>query len=112
METLATDKEPQIGVPDVGAALTFGRRQNLLVSLNAIDYVDTGKSFLFYHVEIEAVMPQGPMSPFAPGLVPFEPNAIGARLDPRRFKYAPWNAMASVPAAGKKCVRRDNLGPC
>ena len=65
-----------------------------------------------YAPRYEAVMPQGPMSPFAPGLVPFEPNAIGARLDPRRFKYAPWNAMASVPAAGKKCVRRDNLGPC
>ena len=46
-----------------------------------------------------------------PGLVPFVPDLMGERLDPRRFKYAPRNAMDRVPAAGQRSVRRDNLGP-
>ena len=42
--------------------------------------------------------------------VPFVPDAIGERLDPRRFKFAPRAVMASVMPAGKRSVRTDNLG--
>ena len=33
--------------------------QNLWVSLNGLDYVDTGKEFLFYAFAIDSVAPQG-----------------------------------------------------
>ena len=39
----------------------------------------------------------------------FVPDEIGARLDPRRFKFAPHSALRDVPAAGLRTVRRDNL---
>ena len=42
-------------------------------------------------------------------LVPFVPDAMGARLDPRRYKFAPRFATTSIQAAGMRCVRRDNL---
>lgn len=66
------------------------------------------------------VMPAGPTfgnaPPFhathAPAYVPFVPNAIGEALDPRRFKFAPRSVMATVMPAGKRSVRRDNLGEC
>ena len=44
-----------------------------------------------------------------PQLAAFEPDELGARLDPRRFKFAPRFAMASVMPAGLRSVRRDNL---
>jgi len=44
-----------------------------------------------------------------PALVAFVPNAMGARLDPRRFKFAPRAAMGSVMPAGMRSVRRDNF---
>ena len=63
-----------------------------------------------------AAPPPPPFGPPAlltppPGLVAFVPDAIGERLDPRRFKFAPRSVMAAVPPAGRRCVRRDNLGP-
>ena len=44
-----------------------------------------------------------------PSLVPFVPDAMGARLDPRRFKFAPRAAMGTVMPAGLRSIRRDNL---
>ena len=40
---------------------------------------------------------------------PFVPDALGSRLDPRRFKFAPRTAMSNVMPAGRRSIRRDNL---
>ena len=51
-----------------------------------------------------------PPPPMEAAYVQFVPDAIGERLDPRRFKFAPRAVMASVMPAGKRSVRCDNLG--
>ena len=50
-----------------------------------------------------------PQPPPSAQLAAFVPDELGARLDPRRFKFAPRFAMASVMPAGLRSVRRDNL---
>lgn len=45
----------------------------------------------------------------APAPQPFAPHELGASLDPRKYKYAPHHVIASLPAAGRRSVRADNL---
>ena len=52
-------------------------------------------------------MPAGQM-PYA-GLMPFEPDPLGSRLNPRRFKFAPHAVLRSLPPAGRRSLRADNF---
>ena len=56
-----------------------------------------------------AAGPPQPPQPAQQLMSHFVPDELGARLDPRRFKFAPRFAMASVMPAGLRSVRRDNL---
>ncbi len=54
-------------------------------------------------------MPAGHSAmPYA-GLMPFEPDPLGSRLNPRRFKFAPHAVLRSLPPAGRRSLRADNL---
>ena len=52
--TLTLTQAPTLTTPKAAAG-----PQNLWVSLNGLDYVDTGKEFLFYAFAIAKVSPQG-----------------------------------------------------
>ncbi|KAL1495904.1 hypothetical protein AB1Y20_014547 [Prymnesium parvum] len=43
-----------------------------------------------------------------PSQLPFEPNSLGARFDPHKFKCMPIALLRSIPPAGVRSVRRDN----
>ena len=44
-----------------------------------------------------------------PGARGFEPDSLGARLNPRKFKHVPLAVLHSIPPAGMRSVRRDNM---
>ena len=57
-------------------------------------------------IPFQPMMPPMPSQPMAPAS--FVPDNLGARLDPRRYKYAPLAAVRSIPPAGQRTLRRDN----
>ena len=91
----------------------FGDDANVRGCLSKLSAVMDDYMALRGRTRASAPLPAGGRSPAvapAAGLVPFVPDALGARLDPRRFKFAPRNAMAAVQPAGRRNVRCDNLG--